>query len=70
MHGGETTIGAIDDKLRHSISQLSTWHFTAAEKYKKRIIDMGHEKDKVFMIGPLALDGLARMKEFSKKNLK
>ena len=29
LHGGETTLGAVDDKLRHAITQLSTWHFTS-----------------------------------------
>ena len=31
LHGGESTEGAVDDRLRHSITQLSTWHFTSAE---------------------------------------
>ena len=30
IHGGETTIGSLDDNMRHAITQLSTWHFTAA----------------------------------------
>ena len=72
LHGGETTLGAIDDKLRHAISQLSTWHFTAADQYRKRVIEMGHDHKKVFMVGPLAIDGIANMKninriEFSSK---
>ena len=45
IHGGEVTLGAIDDKLRHAITQLSTWHFTAAEEYRKRVIDMGHDNN-------------------------
>ena len=42
IHGGETTEGAVDDRLRHAITQLSTWHFTAAEPYRQRVIAMGH----------------------------
>ena len=42
IHGGETTKGAIDDRLRHAITQLSTLHFSAAECYRKRVIEMGH----------------------------
>lgn len=58
LHGGETTTGAIDDRLRHAITQLSTWHFTAAEPYRQRVIAMGHPPHHVFNVGPMVLDGL------------
>ncbi len=58
LHGGETTEGAVDDRLRHAITQLSTWHFTAAEPYRQRVIAMGHSPEQVFNVGPMVLDGL------------
>lgn len=58
LHGGESTEGAMDDRLRHAISQLSTWHFTSAEPYRQRVIQMGHPPDRVFNIGPMVLDAL------------
>ena len=58
IHGGETTEGAVDDRLRHAITQLSTWHFTAAEPYRQRVIAMGHPPSHVFNVGPMARDGL------------
>lgn len=57
LHGGESTEGAVDDRLRHSITQLSTWHFTSAESYRLRVIQMGHSSECVFNVGPMALDG-------------
>ncbi|WP_413683842.1 UDP-N-acetylglucosamine 2-epimerase [Prochlorococcus sp. MIT 1011] len=66
LHGGETTLGAVDDKLRHAISQLSTWHFTAANEYRDRVINMGHCSENVFMFGPMAIDGLVEIPELSK----
>ena len=60
LHGGETTDGAVDDRLRHAITQLSTWHFTAAEPYRQRVIAMGHSPEKVFNVGPMVLDGLQK----------
>ena len=36
LHGGETTLGAIDDKLRNAITQLSSIHFTSAEVHNKK----------------------------------
>ena len=67
LHGGEKTLGAIDDKLRHAITQLSTWHFTAAEIYRKKVIKMGHPSNNVFMVGPLAIDGIAKMKHINRE---
>jgi len=58
LHGGETTQGAVDDRLRHAITQLSMWHFTAAEPYRQRVIAMGHPPERVFNEGPMVLDGL------------
>ena len=58
LHGGEATEGAVDDRLRHAITQLSHWHFTAAEPYRRRVIAMGQPPDRVFNVGPMVLDGL------------
>lgn len=58
LHGGESTFGAVDDRLRHAISQLSSWHFTAAEPYRQRVIAMGHAPESVINVGPMVLDGL------------
>ncbi len=65
LHGGETTKGAIDDRLRNAITQLSTWHFTAAEPYRQRVIAMGHPPERVFNVGPMALDGFHAAKPIS-----
>ncbi len=40
IHGGETTLGAIDNSFRHSITHFSRFHFTAAEDYKRRVVMM------------------------------
>ena len=58
LHGGESTGGAVDDRLRHAISQLSSWHFTAAQPYRQRVIAMGHPPERVWTVGPMVLDGL------------
>lgn len=66
LHGGESTFGAVDDRLRHAISQLSKWHFTAAEPYRQRVISMGHQNECVLNIGPMVLDGLHVLKTISR----
>lgn len=68
LHGGETTEGALDDNLRHAITQLSTWHFTAADLYGKRVISMGKSAKNVFTVGPLVLDGILRATELNRSD--
>ena len=40
IHGGETTKGAFDEGFRHAITKMSYLHFTAAEEYRKRVIQL------------------------------
>ena len=51
LHGGETTEGAIDDKFRHAITKLSTFHFAATPQYAEKIISMGADPAHVFHSG-------------------
>ena len=37
IHGGEVSLGSLDNKLRNAISQLSTIHFTSAEIHKRNV---------------------------------
>jgi UDP-N-acetylglucosamine 2-epimerase (non-hydrolysing)/GDP/UDP-N,N'-diacetylbacillosamine 2-epimerase (hydrolysing) len=46
IHGGEKTIGAMDDSIRHAITKMSSIHFTSHESYKKRIIQNRVKKGK------------------------
>ncbi|MBX7045905.1 MAG: UDP-N-acetylglucosamine 2-epimerase (hydrolyzing) [Ignavibacteria bacterium] len=67
--GGETTEGAFDEGIRHSITKMSSLHFAATEIYKKRIIQLGENPDKVFNVGALGLDNIKNMKLISKQDL-
>jgi GDP/UDP-N,N'-diacetylbacillosamine 2-epimerase (hydrolysing) len=60
-HGGETTEGAFDEALRHSITKMSHLHFVAAEEYRKRVIQMGEDPARVFLVGGLGLDNITRL---------
>jgi UDP-N-acetylglucosamine 2-epimerase (non-hydrolysing) len=60
IHGGETTEGAYDDAIRHAISKMATIHFTATEAYRGRVIQMGEDPGRVFSVGALGLEHLAR----------
>lgn len=58
IHGGEATEGLIDEAIRHSISKMSHLHFTAAEPYRKRVIQLGESPERVFNTGAIGLDSL------------
>ncbi len=58
VHGGELTLGAVDDALRHSLTKMAWWHFTAAEEYRQRVIRMGEDPQRVFNLGAPAVDAL------------
>lgn len=62
ISGGETTEGAIDEAIRHSITKMSCMHFAATEAYRKRIIQLGEHPDRVFNVGGL---GVENIKTFS-----
>ncbi|MBU0490170.1 MAG: UDP-N-acetylglucosamine 2-epimerase (hydrolyzing) [Bacteroidetes bacterium] len=65
LHGGETTLGAIDNVFRHSISLMSHLHFTATEIYTKRIKQIIDSAENVFNVGALSLDNIMKMKLLS-----
>ena len=61
IHGGETTEGAFDEAIRHSISKIAWWHFVAAEEYKNRVIQLGEDPKRVFLVGGMGVDGIKKM---------
>lgn len=56
LHGGETTEGAIDEAIRHSLTKMSYLHFTSTEIYRKRVIQMGESPDRVFNVGAMGVE--------------
>ena len=69
ISGGETTEGAFDEAIRHSITKMAWWHFVAAEAFKKRVIQMGEDPKRVFNVGGLGVDAIKKTRLLSKKEL-
>lgn len=67
LHGGETTEGAFDESIRHSITKMSHFHFTATEEYKNRVIQLGEEPNRVFNVGGMGIENIKRLKLSSKE---
>ena len=69
LHGGETTQGAFDEAIRHSITKMSHLHFVAAEEYRERVIQLGEEPERVFNVGGLGIDSILRLPLLTREEL-
>lgn len=69
LHGGETTEGAFDEAIRHSITKMSHLHFVAANEYRRRVIQLGEHPDRVFNVGGMGIDAIKRIKLLSREEL-
>lgn len=69
LHGGEITDGAYDDAIRHAITKLSYLHFTAAEPYRQRVIQLGEAPERVFNVGAVGLDHITKTPLYSLEEL-
>ena len=58
IHGGETTLGSIDNSIRNAISVIASFHLVATQKSKLKLISMGIPKNTIFNIGALGLEGV------------
>lgn len=56
IHGGEITLGAMDEMFRHAITKLSHLHFTSTDEYAKRVIQMGEAPVRVHAVGALGVE--------------
>lgn len=69
LHGGEITEGAFDESIRHSITKMSHLHFVAAEEYRQRVIQLGEQPDRVFLVGGVGIDNIKRLKLLDRAEL-
>ena len=69
IHGGDKTLGGIDEYNRHAITKMSNIHFAATKQSKERIIKMGENSKYVFLTGSPSIDELVEQKITSRKEL-
>jgi len=68
--GGESTEGAIDEAMRHSITKMSHLHFVTTNVYADRVIQMGEEPWRVVVSGAPGLDNIGAFPVMSWEDLK
>lgn len=69
LHGGEKTEGAVDEAIRHSITKMSQLHFTATEEYRRRVIQLGEQPNRVYNVGALGVENARKVSLFRKEEL-
>lgn len=67
LYGGDTTEGALDESIRHSITKMSFLHFPTNEISRQRIIQLGEDPKRVFNFGAPGTDNIVNAEIFSKK---
>jgi GDP/UDP-N,N'-diacetylbacillosamine 2-epimerase (hydrolysing) len=67
ISGGETTEGAYDEAIRHSLTKMSYIHFTATADYTKRVIQLGEDPARVFNVGAIGIDSIKNLKLYTRK---
>ncbi|MBR1796595.1 MAG: UDP-N-acetylglucosamine 2-epimerase (hydrolyzing) [Clostridiales bacterium] len=67
--GGSTTSGAIDEVYRHSLTKMSSIHFTTCDTYRKRVIQLGENPGKVYNVGSLAIENCLKVELLKKEDL-
>jgi GDP/UDP-N,N'-diacetylbacillosamine 2-epimerase (hydrolysing) len=70
IHAGETTLGAVDNAYRHSISLFSKYLFVSTEEYKNRAQEIVEENVTIYNVGALSIDNLNDINFLSKDNFK
>ena len=65
--GGDTTEGAMDEWIRHSITKMSFLHFTTNEESRRRVIQLGEDPSRVFNYGSTSVDNIISVANLSKE---
>ena len=69
LYGGEITEGAYDDAIRHCITKMSHLHFTSTEEYRKRVIQLGEQPDRVFYVGAIGVENTKQVPLMTKTEI-
>lgn len=64
--GGDTTEGALDEWIRHSITKISYLHFVTNEDSRKRVIQLGEDPTRVFNYGSTSIDNILTVADMNK----
>ena len=69
IHGGEVTLGSLDDSIRHSITKLSNFHFVTNKEHFNRVKQLGENPKNIFLVGSLSSENIITSNYLKKKRI-
>lgn len=63
LHGGEITLANYDEFIRHSITKMAQYHITSTEEYRRRVIQLGENPERVYNLGALGAENCHHIDE-------
>lgn len=67
--GGDTTEGAYDEAIRHSITKMSHLHFVTNEQAARRVAQLGENPAHIFNVGNPGLDQITQLQMLDRAQL-
>ena len=69
IHGGEVSLGSIDDPIRHSITKMSDLHFVTCRDHRRRVLQLGESPSRVFDVGSLSVEKIEKPVLFARDEI-
>ncbi len=67
--GGDTTEGAFDEAIRHSITKMAHLHFVTNEAAARRVRQLGENPEYIYTVGSPGIDVIKKVKLLSREEL-
>ena len=69
LFGGDTTEGAFDEAIRHSITKMAQLHFVSNARSAVRVRQLGENPEHIYNVGSTGIDQIKRLKLLSRVEL-
>lgn len=69
LFGGDTTEGAFDEAIRHSITKMAHLHFVSNEESAARVRQLGENPEHVFNFGSTGIDQIKRVVRLGREEI-
>jgi len=61
LHGGETSLGAVDNLVRDAVSKLASIHLVSRQEHLEKLLRIGEDISRIVITGALAVDNAHRI---------
>ncbi|QAT48884.1 UDP-N-acetylglucosamine 2-epimerase (hydrolyzing) [Caproiciproducens sp. NJN-50] len=67
--GGDTTLGAFDEAIRHSVTKMAHLHFVTNGESARRVRQLGENPRHIYNVGSLGIDRILSLPHLSREEL-